>query len=183
LIIDAANGALKHIDDPVILGTTQFNVYQYVTWHDDPTIVGTTDYKRVTIVVTWAFPVALGLSHRIVSSTYIGQAGIVPPQSSATPAPSPSSSPVATASPTPTASASGTPVTPPGNGCGTLGVGSAASGTVPAPLANGPCAGDHTPPAATAPTMQSGTGTQGFTNSTAIPVQVQTSDPGNCWPV
>ncbi len=174
LVVDTTNGALKHIDDPVVLGTTQFNVYQYVTWHDDPTISGTTDYKRVTIVVTWAFPVRTGLTHRIVSSTYIGQAGIIPPAASSPPAPSA----------TPTSSAP--PVNGPGNGCTTLGVGCAASGGLtPTPSPNPACGNDNVPPTASAPTMQSGTGTQGFTNSTTVQLQVQTTDaPGTgCWPV
>ena len=52
LIVDTTNGALKYLDDPVTVGTTQFNIYQYVTWHDDPAINGTHDYKRVVEVVT-----------------------------------------------------------------------------------------------------------------------------------
>lgn len=97
----AVDGALKHIDDPVSLGTTEFNVHQVVTWHDDPAITGTTqDVKRVIIVVTWKYPVRSGQVRRVVTSSFIGPKGVVvgstptpAPSASATPTPAPSVTP------------------------------------------------------------------------------------------
>jgi hypothetical protein len=109
LVVDVAVGALKHIDDPVALGTTQFNVYQYVTWHDDPAITGTGDYKRIVVVVTWKFPVHSGLSHSVTTSTFVGAGGVVVP----TAAPP-------TATPTPTPAPSANPTPPPMEACGAM---------------------------------------------------------------
>ena len=36
LIINTADGGLKHLDDPFTLAHTDFTVHQYVTWVDDP---------------------------------------------------------------------------------------------------------------------------------------------------
>jgi hypothetical protein len=71
MIIDATNGALPHIEDPVTVGVTQFNIYRYVTWVDDPTIPGTQNYKRVVVVVTWKYPVRASTSHSLTRSTFM----------------------------------------------------------------------------------------------------------------
>jgi prepilin-type N-terminal cleavage/methylation domain-containing protein len=46
LVVDPAGGVL-HLEDPVQVGTTVMQIYQYVTWVDDPAITGTQDYKRL----------------------------------------------------------------------------------------------------------------------------------------
>ena len=112
-------GALKHVDDPVKLGATQFNVYQYVTWHIDPSVSSTQPaYKRVVVIVTWKFPVRSGLSHSVTASSFIGPGGVIlaaaSPTSSPTPTPTPSPSP--TPSPTPT------PTSTQGPACGVLAI-------------------------------------------------------------
>ena len=122
LLVDVTNGALAHIDDPFTLGTTEFSVYQYVTWFDDPSITGTTqDYKRVVVVVTWKFPVNSGPSHTVTESTFVGHGGVIVP------------SPSATSTPAPTVSPSPTPTAPPSTTCGKIdilsGSGAAASFT------------------------------------------------------
>ena len=120
IFVDATNGALKHIDDPIQVGTTIFSVYQYVTWHDDPQITSTAcptsastycDYKRIVVVVTWKFPVHQGTTHRVIASPYIGAGGVVVP--AVTPAPTPTPTPAPTPTPTPV------PTTPP-PACGAM---------------------------------------------------------------
>jgi len=71
LIVDTTNGALPHIEDPVTVGVTQFNIYQYVTWVDDPKIPGTQNYKRVVVVVTWEYPARASTLHSVTRSTLI----------------------------------------------------------------------------------------------------------------
>ena len=57
-LIITASGGLKHLDDPFKLANTEFTVHQYVTWAESP------DIKRVTVIVTWKFPVSRGRSPR-----------------------------------------------------------------------------------------------------------------------
>lgn len=56
LIVDTSVGAVAHIEDPVVVGATTMEVYQYATWVDDPNITGTEDYKRLTVVVKYKTP-------------------------------------------------------------------------------------------------------------------------------
>ncbi len=100
VIFDNANGAIKHIDDPVTVGNTQFNIYQYVTSYDDPNVTGTADYKRVVVVVTWKFPVSSESTNRVSQSTLIGEGVVDVPL--ATPGPATTQTPAATTAPTPT---------------------------------------------------------------------------------
>lgn len=51
LIVDVATGVAPHIQDPIVVGKTTMDVYQFVTWVDAPDIPGTQNYKRVTVVV------------------------------------------------------------------------------------------------------------------------------------
>lgn len=102
VIFDATNGALKHVDDPVTVGHTEFNIYQYVTWYDDPNIAGTQDYKRVVAVVTWKFPVATGHTNRVFESTFIGGGSVTVPVATIQPTASPGTSPTPSTAPTAT---------------------------------------------------------------------------------
>lgn len=150
VVVDTTNGAIKHIDDPVQVGATQFSIYQYVTWHDDPQIPSTQcptgtgtycDYKRVVVVVIWKFPVHAGVGHSVTESTFIGPGGVVVPAATAAPTASPSPSP----SPSPTPSPTPTPTSAP-TACGTM-------------------------------QLLSGTGAQqGYTNSTNVQVQLTSSN-------
>lgn len=102
IIFDGTNGAVKHIDDPVTLGHTEFNIYQYVSWYDDPDVAGTQNYKRVVVIVTWKFPVTTGRTSRVVQSTLIGNGTVSVPSAapaSATPAPSTTPTPAPSTTP------------------------------------------------------------------------------------
>lgn len=102
LIVDTNDGALKHVDDPFILGQTEFSVYQYVTWTDDPDIAGTQDYKRVVVVVRWKFPVESSTSNTLTVSTLVSDNSVAIPGTAepgstpgpeSTPAPEPTPEP------------------------------------------------------------------------------------------
>jgi hypothetical protein len=151
LVVDTANGALKHLDDPVTLGHTEFNIYQYVTWHDDPDVVSSDghDYKRVVLVVTWKFPVHSGTSHRVLQSTYVGNGAVVVPPSTPTPTPSASADP----SPSPSASPSAAPTASPGV-----------------------CPGDPTAPAGAMDVVSGAGALQGYTNSTNVQTRLTATD-------
>lgn len=150
-LVIAADGIL-HVDDPVTVGGTEFSVHQYVTWVDDPGIEGTQDYKRVTVVVTWKFPVRSGTAHQVAHSTFVSQAAIGT-ISTPTPAPTGSSPPA----PSPTPAPSGSPT--------------------PTPVPTGSCSGDTTPPSSTLLEMLSGAGAQqGYTNSTTLQIRLTATD-------
>lgn len=81
-LIVQSDGALKHIDDPITIGQTEFVVYQYVTWVDDVTITKerascplvdkkACDYKRVVVIVLWKFPVSAGEANSVTESTFV----------------------------------------------------------------------------------------------------------------
>lgn len=106
LIVDTADGQVIHIEDPVVVGSTELIVYQYVTWVDDSGVVGTQDYKRVTIVATFK---TAGTSGRpktvqvsaLLTSGSVSVSGTTPGASqgsSSTPSPSPSPTPSGTCS-------------------------------------------------------------------------------------
>ncbi len=69
LIVDAAGGTVLHLEDPVTVGSTVMEIYQYVTWVDDPTIPGTQDFKRVTVVVRFKTPAVNGVSLTVRGSS------------------------------------------------------------------------------------------------------------------
>lgn len=149
MVIDPAGGAIPHFEDPVTLGNTEFNIYQYVTWVDDPSVTATTqDYKRIVVVVTWKHPTHTGSANRVVESTFLSEGVAAAPTPTASPTPSPSPS----ASPTPTPPPPFAPVDP---------------------LA---CPGDTDGPVGTQELL-SGTGAQaGYTNSTTIQVRLTATD-------
>jgi len=159
LVVDPSDGALKHLDDPVTLGHTQFDIYQYVTWHDDPDVVSSDghDIKRVLLVVTWKFPVHSGQSHRVFQSTYVGSGTITQPAATATPVPTATTSPDPTPTPTPTA----------------------------APTANpGACPGDTSAPLGAMDVVSGAGALQGYTNSTNVQVRLTATDGASpCAPI
>jgi hypothetical protein len=115
LIFDSTNGAIKHIDDPVTVGHTEFNIYQYVTWYDDPQVAGTQDYKRIVVVVTWKFPVETGRTNRVFQSTFVGNGTVTVPVATIQPTASPGSTSTPTPTPIPTASGCGNASPPNGS--------------------------------------------------------------------
>jgi hypothetical protein len=113
LLVDVAQGALKHLDDPFTLGQTEFSVHQYVTWVDDPQVTGVQDYKRVTAVVTWKNPVQTGTIRRVFFSTFVSDGTVSVPTPTPSASPGPSSTPGPTTVPTPNPAACPGDTTPP----------------------------------------------------------------------
>lgn len=114
LVIDA-NGGVDHIEDPVQVGETTMEIYQYVTWVDDPNIAGAQNYKRVTAIVKYKSP-AIGGVTKIVRVSSLFTPGTVTTDgtaSSPNPGSSPSSSPAP--SPSPSGSCSGDTAAPTGS--------------------------------------------------------------------
>lgn len=102
LVVDTAQGQLIHIEDPVIVGTTEMSVYQYVTWRDDPDVSGTQDYKRVTVVVSFKLPAVSGISRSVTASAFVTTGEVIVTGSGTAPtqgSPSPAASPSPSASP------------------------------------------------------------------------------------
>ena len=71
LIVDTTNGDVLLFEDPVQVGSTVMEVYQYVTWVDDPGIPGDQNYKRVTVVVRYHAPAANSVNQFVRASTLI----------------------------------------------------------------------------------------------------------------
>jgi hypothetical protein len=164
LVIDLANGGLKHLDDPFTLANTDFTVHQYVTWVDDPEVDGAENYKRVTVVVKWKFPVRSGSAHEVVESTFVSDSTVT----IGTPPPEPSG-----------------PVEPPGPGGGDdLGVGNTAGQLVgELPAGNGQCPTDSSDPTLTEMDLLSGSGTdQGYLNTTSVQIRFNLWD-AECHPL
>ncbi len=61
-LVVASGGAVLHLEDPVTVGTTVMQIYQYVTWVDDAGIPGTQDYRRVTVIVVFKTPTLNGIN-------------------------------------------------------------------------------------------------------------------------
>lgn len=72
LIVDGAAGGVLHLEDPVQVGSTVMEIYQYVTWVDDASIAGTQDYKRVTVVVRYKAPSVTGVNRLVRASSFFG---------------------------------------------------------------------------------------------------------------
>jgi prepilin-type N-terminal cleavage/methylation domain-containing protein len=75
LIFDDTIG-FQYIDDPITVGSTVMEIYQYATWVDDPAIAGTQDYKRLTVVIRYKAPAANGVN-KIVRMSSIFTEGTV----------------------------------------------------------------------------------------------------------
>ena len=69
LIVDTANGDVLHLEDPVQVGATVMEIYQYATWVDDPAIAGAEDYRRLTVVIRYKAPSVSGVNKLYRSST------------------------------------------------------------------------------------------------------------------
>ena len=77
LIVDAGGGAVLHLEDPVVIGNNQYEIYQYVTWFDAPTIPGTENLRRVTVVVAYKAPAVNGVSRIVRASTLFADEDVV----------------------------------------------------------------------------------------------------------
>lgn len=147
LIVDDVEGEIDYIDDPIKVGATTMEIYQYATWVDDPGIAGTDDYKRITVVVRYKAPAANGVNQFLRSSTLFTP-GTVTIQTPAT-------SPTTTTLPAATTTVPGSTTTT------TIG---------------GACVGDVTPPAGEF-TVGAGAGAEaGFTAATTISLHLAFTD-------
>jgi hypothetical protein len=149
-LILRTGGVVTHVDPTYTPPgtTTEFSVYQYVTWVDDPNVTGTTDYKRVTVAVVWNFPVNGGPKHTVTQSTYMSEGEVL----TSTPTPTPSASPSGGPSPTSTPSPTPTPVT-------------------------ASCPGDTTEPTGGTMSVLSGSGAEvGYTNSNIVSIELGATD-------
>ncbi len=149
LIVDTINGDVLQVEDPIQVGSTVMEIYQYATWVDDPAIAGIQDYRRVTVVVVYKAPAANGVN-KIVRSASLFTDGTVTIGGSTT-------TTVGGATTTTTAPAATTTTAP------------AATTTTTVP---GPCSGDVTAPAGSFTIGTSGASEDGFTataNVTLVP--------------
>jgi hypothetical protein len=110
LIVDDAGGQVLHLEDPVQVGTTTMEIWQYATWFDQANNV-----KRLTVVVVYK-PQVLGPSRMVRASTFFtpGTVTIEGTDSGATQG-SGSPTPSAAPTPTPTGSCSGDGQAPTGS--------------------------------------------------------------------
>jgi hypothetical protein len=176
LIINAASGGLKHLDDPFTLANTDFTVHQYVTWVSDavtgdtePTIDGVQSYKRITVVVRWKFPVHTGPSHTVTESSFVSDGTVTLPTAAPTASPTPGASPTAPPSTSPI-------------GVGTFLGPLVGSLTLPS-NGTGPCSGDTTAPILQSAQLLSGSATDpGYLNSTSVQLRFDGQDL-ECFPI
>jgi hypothetical protein len=163
LIIDAANGDVLNVEDPVTVGSTVMEIYQYATWVDDATIAGTHDYRRVTVVVRYKAPASSGVNKLQRASTLFTSGTVT--------VGAPSSTTTTISDPTTTTTA------PP-----------ATTSTTAA----GPCAGDTAAPVGGFTIGASGDAEVGFSASSNVslqllftdactPIVVNFSNDGNTW--
>lgn len=148
LILDDADGEIDYIDDPIRVGSTVMEVYQYATWVDDPDIPGAQNYKRITVVVKYKAPAVNGVSKFLRSST------LFTPNTVKIDAPTTTAGgPTTTAPPAPTT-------------------------TVPTSTTTSPaCAGDVTPPTGTFNIGASPNAETGFTASPNVSLSLSFTDP------
>lgn len=113
LIVDTAAGAVLHLEDPVTVGATTMEVYQYATWVDDPNVDGTEDYRRLTVVVKYKTPTIAGTT-RVVRVSSLFTPGTVTVGGSTSGATQGSGGTSPTPSPTPTGACGGDTQAPTG---------------------------------------------------------------------
>jgi hypothetical protein len=63
---------VRHVEDPIVVGSTQMEIYQYVTWCEDCEVGASEQLvKRITVVVRYKAPSVNGVNELIrVSSLY-----------------------------------------------------------------------------------------------------------------
>jgi len=146
LIVDPAGVA--HLEDPVYVGTTVMQIYQYVTWVDDPGITGTQDYRRATVVVVYKNPALNGISRTVRASAIFSEGAVSVGGTTTTVAPS------TTVAPTTTTVAPTTTTAPPNA-----------------------CPGDHAAPTGSATINGTAGSEAGFTAAQNATINLTLSDP------
>ncbi len=158
LIVDTSAGQVLHLEDPVQVGSTVMEIYQYATWVDDPSIAGTQDYRRLTVVVRYKAPAATGVN-KIVRNSTLFTTGTVTVGSVTTT----------------TAGAVTTTTAPAGTTTTTAPVATTTTTTA------GPCAGDTTAPSGSFTIGVSGEAEAGFTATQNVTLQMSFAD--TCTPI
>jgi prepilin-type N-terminal cleavage/methylation domain-containing protein len=110
LVVDAATGQVLHLEDPVQVGATTMEVWQYVTWFDRPKGI-----KRLTVVVVYKPLAAPGRPRTVRASSFFTRGTVTLGGTGATPAPASTASPTPTPSPTPTGPCAGDTAAPTGS--------------------------------------------------------------------
>lgn len=110
LVVDEAGGQVLHLEDPVTVGTTIMEVYQYVTWVDQAN-----DVKRVTVAVVYKTPAIQGVSKMVRVSSFFTPGTITVGGTSSGASQGSSSSPSPSPSPSPSGSCSGDTAAPTGS--------------------------------------------------------------------
>lgn len=143
-----------HVEDPVTIGATQMEIYQYATWVDDPAVAGAEDFKRVTVVVRYKAPSVNGVNQLVRASSLFAEDTITFPL--------PTTTTTTVASSTTTT----TTTTVPSSTTTTIGSG---------------CSGDTTPPSGGFSILGGSGAEAGFTAQSNATITMAFSDP--CEPV
>lgn len=115
LIVDTDQGQVLHLEDPVTVGPTTMEVFQYATWVDDPNIAGSQDYRRLTVVVRFKFPAVTGTTRFVRVSSLFTPGTVTLGGTEAEEEPGGTSSPSPSPSPSPSGSCSGDTTPPTGD--------------------------------------------------------------------
>ncbi|MDQ1468024.1 MAG: hypothetical protein QOH10_2439, partial [Actinomycetota bacterium] len=140
-------GGVRHLEDPVTVGTTVMEVYQYVTWVDDAGIPGTQDYRRATVIVVYKSAVVNGISRVVRASAIFSSGSVSIGGTTTTAAPSTTVAPTTTVPPTTTTT-----------------------------LPQSACPGDHAAPAGTAKINGTSSSEAGFTAGQNVSLNLTLSD-------
>ncbi len=99
-------GPIDHTDTPLstTIGTTQVDIYRYVTWVDDPSIPGLQNLKRLSVVVKYVNVPTVGGSRVLRESVVLTNGTVVLPDNG-TPVPPPAPTTTSTSSSTTTTTA------------------------------------------------------------------------------
>lgn len=168
LVVDTTNGAVLHLENPVQVGATIMEIFQYVTWVDDPSIAGTQNYKRVTVVVEYKAPTVNGVSRVVRVSSLFTTGNVVIPATTTTIA----ATTTTTTAPTTTTTAPTTTTTVGGTTTTVAGTTTTTAG---------PCPGDHAAPTGTDALNGSSGAQAGYTAAATITVTMSLTDA--CTPI
>ena len=117
LIVQNGIGPIDHTDTPLTttIGTTQVDIYRYVTWVDDPSIAGVQNLKRLSVVVKYVNVPTVGGSKLLRESVVLTNGTVVLPDNAST-----TTSSTSTTTTTTTSSTTTTTTTPAVGLCGSF---------------------------------------------------------------
>lgn len=102
LIVDEAGGQVLHLEDPVTVGKTVMEIWQYVTWFDQAN-----EIKRLTVVIVYKPVAAAGRVRTVRVSSFFTRGTVTVDGTTGGATQGSGSTPTPTPSPTPTGSCSG----------------------------------------------------------------------------